>query len=316
MKKYLTKRLIHSIFLIWLVATVVWIAMRMLPGGPEVAILGEHPTQDEIQALRTQLGLDRPLYVQYFEWFYQMLTLDFGRSFATGERITVLLNRALAQTLSIAWLGGVIGLLIAIPSGVISATRRNSWLDYGATLFAFLGLSIPAFYLGVLLALVFGVWADLLPVFGYASLTEEGVVAWFKSILLPGIAVGTAYAAVIMRMMRSSLLEVKNQEYMTTAKAKGVAPRVRLYKHAMQNALIPVVTISGIQIATLITGSVTVELVFAYNGLGRLLVSSIFNNDYPVLQYAIMVVAAILIGANLVVDMIYTMIDPRIRYEE
>ena len=289
--------------------------MRMLPGGPEAAMLGDHPTRGEIEALREQLGLNAPLYQQYLDWFVNMITLDFGRSLTRGEHITVLLERALTQTMSLAVVGGLIGLLIAIPGGVISATRRNSWTDHFATLFAFLGLSVPAFYLGVLLALVFGVWLGLLPVFGYQSLTGEGFVPWFKSIILPSIAVGTAYAAVVMRMMRSSLLEVKDQMYMTTARAKGLSPRVRLYKHAMQNALIPVVTISGIQIALLITGSVTVELVFAYNGLGRMLVQAMFNHDYPVIQYSIMVVAIIMVGANFVVDIIYTIIDPRIRYE-
>lgn len=196
---------------------------------------------------------------------------------------------------------------------IISATRQQEPIDYVATVAAFLGLSMPAFYVGILLALLFGVWFDLLPVFGYTPLSE-GFVPWIQGIFLPGLAVGLPYAAIIMRMTRSSLLEVMNKPYMKTARAKGVGSRVRLYKHALQNALIPVVTVAGIQLALILVGSVTVELVFGIQGLGRLLVGSILDQDYPVTQAVILLVAGVMVFTNLVVDLVYTVLDPRIGY--
>ncbi|WP_309221867.1 ABC transporter permease [Halorussus sp. MSC15.2] len=207
----------------------------------------------------------------------------------------------------------VIGLGVALPTGIVSAVRKNEPLDYVATVTAFMGVSMPAFFVGILLALVFGVWFDLLPVFGYTPISE-GVVPWFESIILPAIAVGLPYSAIVMRMMRSSLLEVQNEQYMRTALAKGVNGRVRLFKHALQNALIPVVTVAGIQLALVLVGSVTVELVFGIKGLGRLLVDSMLDRDYPVTQAVILLVAGVMVFTNLLVDVAYTFIDPRIRY--
>jgi len=217
------------------------------------------------------------------------------------------------RTFAIGGLGIVVGLLISIPAGIIAATRRRETIDYVSTMAAFLGISMPAFFIGILLALVFGVWFNLLPIVGYTPLSE-GVIPWFKSILLPGIAVGLPYGAIVMRMMRSSLLEVMNEPYMRTALAKGVDSRVRLVKHALQNAMIPVITVAGIQVAIIIVGSVTVELVFGIKGLGRVLVNSMLDRDYAVTQGAILLVAFILVFMNLAVDLTYTVIDPRIRY--
>ena len=185
--------------------------------------------------------------------------------------------------------------------------------DHAATIFAFLGLSAPAFFIGILLMVLVGVHFDIIPTFGYTPL-REGFIPWFMSILLPGLAVGLPYAAVIMRMMRSSLLEVLNQQYMRTAKAKGLSPRVQLYKHAIQNALIPVITIAGIQLSVVIGGSVTVEIVFGIRGMGRVIVQAVINRDYPVAETAILVLAAGFVLINLIVDITYTVIDPRIKY--
>jgi peptide/nickel transport system permease protein len=242
-----------------------------------------------------------------------LVTFDFGQSITTSESVAAAVAGAAPRTFSIALVAVVVGLAIAVPAGVISATRKRQPVDYVATVGAFLGLSMPAFFVGILLALVFGVWFDLLPVFGYTPLSE-GIVPWLQSIILPGIAVGLPYGAVVMRMMRSSLLEVLDAPYMKTALAKGVRPRVRLYKHALQNALIPVVTVAGIQLALVLVGSVTVEIVFGIQGLGRLLVDSMLDRNYPVTQVVILVVAAVLVFTNLAVDIAYTAIDPRIRY--
>ena len=313
MQRYIAKRVMYALFIMWAVATTVFLGLRLVPGGPVRTMLGQEATPEAVAAMREQLGLNDPLYVQYAEWMVDLVQLQFGTSISTSESVGTLVAQAAPKTFSIAVVGIVTGLLLSLPAGIISATRRREPVDYVATVAAFLGLSMPAFYIGILLALVFGVWFDLLPVFGYTPLSE-GFVAWFKGIVLPGVAVGLPYAAIIMRMTRSSLLEVMDQQYMKTARAKGIGSRVRLYKHALQNALIPVVTVAGIQLALVLVGSVTVELVFGIQGLGRLLVGSILDQDYPVTQVVILLVAGVMVFTNLVVDLAYTVIDPRIRY--
>jgi peptide/nickel transport system permease protein len=313
MRRYITKRIIYAIFVMWLVATTVFVGLRSIPGGPVVTMLGQKATPERVRELRHQLGLARPLWIQYTDYMTDFLTFDFGRSIMSGQQISELVISAAKPTLSIAVVGIVVGLSIAIPAGIISALYKDQYQDYIATISAFLGLSMPAFVVGIMLAVIFGVWLDLLPVFNYVPL-KEGFIPWFKHIILPGIAVGVPYAAVIMRMTRSSLLEVLGSPYIKTAKAKGVQPRVRLYKHAIQNAMIPVVTVAGIQLALVLIGSVTVELVFGIQGIGRLLVDAILVLNYPVVQVVIVLIAFVLVFSNLIVDLIYTLIDPRIRY--
>lgn len=313
MRRYIAKRVAHALFIMWLVATTVFFGLRAIPGGPVQTMLGQEATPEARQALREQLGLNEPWYVQYADWMTDLVTFEFGQSITTGESVAGAVGAAAPRTFSIAIIAVIVGLGIAIPAGVISATHKREPIDYVATIAAFLGLSMPAFFVGILLALVFGVWFDLLPVFGYTPLSE-GFRPWLKSIILPGIAVGLPYSAVVMRMMRSSLLEVLDEPYMKTALAKGVDSRVRLYKHALQNALIPVVTVAGIQLALVLVGSVTVEIVFGIQGLGRLLVDSMLDRNYPVTQIVILLVAAVLVFTNLIVDLAYTAIDPRIRY--
>lgn len=313
MRKYIAKRVLHALFIMWLVATTVFVGLRLVPGGPVRSMLGQEATPEAVEALRNQLGLNEPFHVQYVEWMLDLVVLDLGKSVTSGQQVTTLIAEAAPKTLSIGALAIVIGLAVAIPTGIISATRKQEPLDYAATVTAFMGLSMPAFFVGILLALVFGVWFNLLPVFGYTPLSE-GVVPWFKSIILPAIAVGLPYSAIVMRMMRSSLLEVQGKQYMRTARAKGVGSRVRLFKHAFQNALIPVVTVAGIQLALILVGSVTVEIVFGIKGLGRLLVDSMLDRNYPVTQAVILIVAGVMVFTNLVVDIAYTVIDPRIGY--
>ncbi|WP_435194586.1 ABC transporter permease [Natronomonas sp. EA1] len=313
MRRYILKRVAHAVFIMWLVATTVFFGLRAIPGGPVATMLGQEATPKAKRALREQLGLNDPWYVQYSDWMVDLITFEFGQSLTSSQPVADIVVQAAPRTVSIGAVAVVVGLGVAIPAGIVSATRKREPIDYLATVAAFLGLSMPAFFVGILLALVFGVWLDLLPVFGYTPLSE-GVVPWLESILLPGIAVGLPYGAVVMRMMRSSLLEVLDEPYMKTALAKGVSSRVRLYKHALQNALIPVVTVAGIQLALVLVGSVTVELVFGIQGLGRLLVDSMLDRNYPVTQVVILLVSAVLVFTNLAVDLAYTAIDPRIRY--
>ncbi|MFB6220628.1 MAG: ABC transporter permease [Halolamina sp.] len=309
----MTKRVAHALFVMWLVATTVFFGLRAVPGGPVRTMLGQEATPEAVRALRSELGLDRPLPVQYADWMTDLLVLDLGTSITSSSSVTALILQAAPRTVSIGGFGVVLGLAVAIPAGVIAATHRNEASDYVATVIAFLGISMPAFFVGILLAIVFGVWLGWFPVIGYNPLSE-GVVPWLRSIVLPGVAVGLPYAAGVTRMMRSSLLEVLNQQYMRTALVKGLGDNARLYKHALQNALIPVITVAGIQLALVLGGTVTVEIVFGIKGLGRLLVNSILDRDYPVTQATILLISGIFVFMNLIVDIAYTAIDPRIRY--
>jgi len=313
MWRYITKRIGYAVFVMWMVATTVFFGLRAVPGGPVGAMLGQEATPAAVASLRNQLGLDRPLYVQYVDWMTDLLVGEFGQSLTSGESVGALLAVGAPKTLSIGTFGVVLGLAVAVPAGILGATRRNEPADYAATIGAFLGVSMPAFFVGILLAIVFGVRMGWFPVVGYTPLSA-GVGPWLASITLPGIAVGLPYAAGVTRMMRSSLIETLNEQYMRTAVAKGVGGRVRLYKHALQNALIPVVTIAGIQLALVLGGSVTVEIVFGIQGLGRLLVNSILERNYPVTQVTILLISGVFVFMNLLVDIAYTAIDPRIRY--
>lgn len=314
MWRYVTKRVAHALFVMWMVATTVFFGLRLIPGGPVQAMLGQEATPEAVRALRRELGLNRPLPVQYVDWMTDLLVLDLGTSITSSTAVTTLIAQAAPRTISIAAFGVVLGLGVAIPAGVIAATHKNELSDYAATVVAFLGISMPSFFVGILLAIVFGVWLGWFPVIGYKSLAEAGAVPWLRSIVLPGIAVGLPYAAGVTRMMRSSLIEVLDQQYMRTALVKGLGSQTQLYKHALQNALIPVVTVAGIQLALVLGGTVTVEIVFSIKGLGRLLVNSILDRDYPVTQATILLISGIFVFMNLLVDIAYTAIDPRIRY--
>jgi peptide/nickel transport system permease protein len=314
MLRYIFKRVLHATFIIWLVATAVFVGLRTMPGDPARLALGIQAPQEAVNALREQLGLNEPLHMQYIDYWANLLQLDLGRSIQNDQLVSEIMVTAAPKTLSIAAVAFVVGLTISIPAGLIAATKKNQFEDYLSTVGAFLGVSMPAFFFGILLSVIIGGWLDLLPTYGYTE-PSEGVIPWLQSILLPGIAVGVPYAAIVMRMMRSSLLEELGQQYMQTAQAKGVPPRTALFKHALQNAMIPVVTVAGIQVAFLLTGSVTVELVFGIKGLGRVLIDAMLTNDYQVVQGAILLIAGIMVYMNLLVDIVYTFIDPRIRYD-
>jgi peptide/nickel transport system permease protein len=313
MRRYIVKRILHGLFVMWLVATVLFFGLRALPGGPVRTMLGQDATPETVNRMRNELGLNDPLPVQYVDWMTDLLVLNFGQDIVSREAVSTLLASAVPKTFSIGLVAIVVGLSLGLSTGIVSAVKRDHPVDYVSTVAAFLGLSVPAFFIGIVLAVVFAVQLGLLPTFGYAPLSE-GFVPWLEHLVLPGVAVGLPYAAVIMRITRSSLLEVEGEMYMQTAHAKGVNDRTRLYKHALPNALLPVITIAGIQVAIVLVGSVTVELVFGIRGLGRLLVNSILSRNYPITQGTILVVAAVMVTINLLVDVVYTFIDPRIRY--
>lgn len=315
MSGYLLRRSVGALIVMWAVATLVFFMLRIVPGDPFAAMMADAGDMEAVEALRRKFGLDQPMYVQYVKWFANALQGDFGTSIY-GARVPVqqLLLEALPRTLSIAGLSFVIALIIAVPAGLIAATRRNTAWDHGVTLFAFLGLSMPDFWLAILLIVFLAVNISWLPAIGYEPLSA-GFWPWLSHLILPAIAVGTGFSAIIARMIRSAMLEVLKTDYMRVARAKGLAPSTLIFFHALPNALIPVVTVIGIAFALLMSGAVVVENVFSIKGLGRLLIQGILNRDYPVVQGAILVVSAIFVFSNLLVDMLYSVIDPRIRYD-
>jgi peptide/nickel transport system permease protein len=315
MTRYIVKRILYAFVVIWAVATLVFFMLRIVPGDPIGAMLAEvDPTVAE--AVRTKLGLDRPMYIQYLFWMRNIVQGDLGNSIY-GSRVPVsqIILEAIPRTLSLATLAFVISFSLAVVAGVISAVRKYSALDHSLTFAAFLGISMPDFWLGILLIIIFSVNLQWLPAIGYEPLSK-GFWPWFSHLILPALAAGLPFSAIITRITRSAMLEVLQADYIKVARAKGLRERWIVVRHAFQNALIPVVTVMGIALALLISGAVVVENVFAIKGLGRVLIQGILNRDFPVVQGAILIVSVIFVFSNLAVDILYTVIDPRIRYEE
>lgn len=315
MSRYLIKRLLGSIVVMWAVATLVFFMLRLVPGDPLAAMLfdvGDPAAAEEIKAL---FGLDQPVYVQYVKWFWQLFQGNLGRSiYGSHQDVSLLIAQAAPRTLSLATLAFFIAIIIAVPAGLIAATRKNTNMDHAVSVVAFLGLSMPDFWLGILLIIVFAANLHWLPAIGYVPL-EEGFWPWLSHLILPAIAAGTFFSAIVARMIRSAMLEVLKTDYMQVARSKGLTEQTLILRHALPNALIPVVTVMGIAFAILMGGTVVIENVFAIKGLGRLLIQGILNRDYPVVQGSVLVVSAIFIFSNLLVDLLYTVIDPRIRLQ-
>ncbi|HIO18619.1 MAG TPA: ABC transporter permease [Gammaproteobacteria bacterium] len=316
MLRYLSRRLIGAVFVMWAVAMLVFFMMRIVPGDPFEAMLFDSGDPAAAEELRKKFGLDQPAYIQYFKWQWNMLHGEFGFSiYGSHQPVGRLIAEALPRTLSLAALSFFLAMLIAVPAGIIAATRRNTGADYAVTIFAFIGLSMPEFWVAILLIIFFAANLHWLPAIGYVPLAK-GFWPWFSHLILPAIAVGTGFSAIIARMIRSAMIEVLKTDYMRLARSKGLSRQVLTMYHAFPNALIPVVTVMGIAFALLMAGAVVVENVFAIKGLGRLLIQGILNRDYPLVQGTILVVSAIFVFSNLLVDLLYTIIDPRIRYEK
>jgi len=315
MYTYALRRLLLAIPVLLLSSVIVFGLMRIMPGDALTALMAEsgNVSERELQKLRQDLGLDRPYHEQYVLWIWQMVTFNPGYSIFTSEPIPVALKKAIPVTVELALLGMGMGLLIAIPVGVLSATRQDKFADYMGRLVAISGLSLPDFWLGTLVITFAAIWFAWIPPLGYTSLWEA---PWknLQQFLLPAAVLGFRLSAATMRMTRSTLLEVLREDYVRTARAKGLVERVIIYKHALKNALIPVVTIVGEQLGTLLAGTVIVETIFALPGMGRLTVEAILFRDYPVVQTNVMLVAATLVTLNLLVDLTYAWLDPRIHY--
>ena len=314
MGRYVVKRTVYALIVIWAVGTLVFFMLRAVPGDPIGALLADVDPAAAV-AIRAKLGLDRPVSVQYLYWLRNTFRGDLGQS-VYGSHVSVarIIAEAVPRTISLATLAFVISFSLALAAGVVSAVKKYSLLDHTLTVTAFLGISMPDFWLGILLIIVFAAHLNWLPAIGYEPLSA-GFWPWFSHLIMPALAAGLPFSAVITRIIRSAMLEVLQEEYITVARAKGLKERLVIGRHAFRNALIPVVTVMGIALALLFSGTVIVENVFAIKGLGRVLIQSIVNRDYPVVQGSILVISVILVFTNLLVDVLYVFIDPRIRYE-
>jgi len=315
MSGYILRRIFGALVVMMAVATLVFFMLRLVPGDPIAAMLVDAGSDEARDALTKKFGFDQPVIIQYFKWLFNLMQGDLGTSlYGSNQKVTNILYEALPRTLSLAGLSFFIAIAIALPAGIISAIKKNTAADNTVSIFAFLGLSMPDFWLAILLIIVFAANLQWLPAIGYAPLSS-GFWEWLRHLILPSIAIGTGFSAIIARMVRSSLLGELKSDYMRTAAAKGLSPSSMVVIHALPNAMLPVVTVLGIAIALLISGAVVVENVFSIKGLGRVLIQGILNRDYPVVQGAVLLISAFFVFANLMVDLLYAVIDPRVRYE-
>lgn len=312
MLAYTLRRLALAVPTLFLVAIIVFAIMRAVPGDPAQVMAGELAGPDVIATLRQRMGLDEPLPVQFLTWFGQMIRGDFGSSILTGEPVLPAMLRRLAVTAQVVIPAFVLALACAIPAGLLAASRRNTAADFATVVFVVAGLSIPSFWIGLLLILAFGVHLQWLPTVGFVSVTDDAALA-VKYLLLPVLSLLLVEMATITRMARSSTLEVLGQEYITHARAKGSSERRVLWLHALPNAIPPVLTVAGLLLGSLLGGAAVIETVFTLPGLGRFLLDGIYARDYPVVQGTLMLVATIKIIVNLAVDLLYPMFDPRVR---
>jgi len=310
--RFIAKRLLQTVPVLLVVSVTVFSLIHLIPGDPVQVMVGESQDPEVVAAIRHDLGLDRPLYIQYASWLGNALRGDLGMSIRTHQPVTEVVAERARPTLQLTALALLIALGVALPVGVLAATRRNSGIDVSATTVALLGVSMPNFLIALLLIFVFAIKLQWLPTSGYVSVFQEPVRG-LRFLILPALTIGMAMAAVITRMTRSSLLEALDQDYVRTARSKGLVERRVVVGHALRNAMIPVVTVVGLQIGNLIAGAVITEYVFAIPGVGRLIVDSIFARDYPVLQGVVLFTAIGFILANLLADLMYAALDPRIR---
>lgn len=315
MQRYIQRRMVQGALTLLLVTLITFVMTMLLPGDPALAFLGEAQARDPVAyaAIRQELGLDQPMPVQYVRWLGRTLRGDLGRSTRTKELVRDGLRARFPVTLQLVLMASAIGLLIAVPTGIVSAVRPNSKLDLFGTFAAISGLAIPSFWLGIMLIFVFALWLHWLPPSGYVSPTID-LGQNFRLMLLPAVTLGVDVAAAVMRQVRSAMLGVIGQDYIVTARAKGLRERVVINRHALRNALIPVITIIGLQTGRLFGGAVVIETVFSLPGLGRLGADAISFRDFPALQGVVLILALAVFVSNFAADLLYAYLDPRIRY--
>jgi len=309
---FIARRFLTAIPTLIIVTMMVFGIQRTLPGDPALIIAGEQRDPEVIAYIREQYRLDDPVPVQYLAWLGQVLRGDLGQSIRTNQPVTELILQKLPVTVELAFLSMLIALLIALPIGVLSAVRKNTVVDHAGTLFALSGLSLPNFWLGIMLILLFSVQWNLLPASGYVEFSRDPL-GNLQRMIMPAFVLGTGLAAVLMRQLRSSMLDVLKQDYVRTAQAKGLLKRRVVLRHALRNALIPVITIFGLQLGALLSGAVLTEQVFTIPGFGKLMVDAVFNRDYAVVQGVVLFTSAAYIFINLLVDIAYALVNPRIQ---
>jgi peptide/nickel transport system permease protein len=312
MLQYIARRLVQMVPVVFVMSVVIFAIARLLPGDPVVTILGEQATPEQRQRVRQELRLDEPLPMQYGYWVVQVMQGDFGRSLRSSEQVSSMIRDRAPVTLELTLFSMILAVIIGVPSGIVAATRRDSWLDFVSRFIAMFGVAIPFFWMGLLLILLFALVLRWLPPSGYVDFLRDPVMN-LKLMILPSITVGTSMAAIIMRQTRASMLQVLSEDYLRTARAKGLPNVQVLYRHALRNALITIVTIIGLQVGVLLGGAVVTETVFAMPGIGRMVVNAIFQRDYPVVQGGVLFIVANVLLVNLIVDLIYVYLDPRIK---
>lgn len=310
---YVVRRIVATVPVMAVVALFVFSLLYIAPGDPAAVIAGDQATPDDVERIRQSLGLDRPFLVRFGEWSWQILHADLGTSIFTNLPVTTMIGQRIEPTLSLMVITLLLSVSIAVPIGVIAAWKAGSWIDRGFMAFAVFGFSVPVFVVGYILAYVFALQLEWLPVQGYTPLSA-GLWPWFENLILPSVALGFVYIALIARITRATMLEVLQQDYIRTARAKGMGQAEILFVHALKNASVPIVTVIGIGIALLIGGAVVTESVFAIPGLGRLTLDAILRRDYPVIQGVVLLFSFVYVLVNLAIDLLYTVLDPRIRY--
>ena len=306
MTGYLARRLLQAIPVIFGVLVITFAVTRLTPGDPAEIMAGLEASPEAVESIRVALGLDKPILTQFVIYVRDISRGDLGRSFFLGRDVSELIGEALPRTAQLALVALAFTAVIGIPAGIMSAVRKDTWIDGAARGTALVGVSIPPFFAGLLAILVFSYYVRWFPSFGSGT---------WKHLVLPGFTLGLFSAGLVMRLTRSAMLDVLSEDYVRTARAKGLSERTTLYVHALRNASIPVVTVIGLQLGGLLSGTVLTETVFSYPGIGRLLARSIFERDYPVVQGLILLIAMIYVAVNLLVDVVYSLIDPRIRYK-
>ena len=307
MTQYIIRRLLQMIPITLGILTLVFSLIHLIPGDPAVQIAGENARPEDVAQVRKSLGLDQPLFTQYVHYLGRLAHGDLGTSFRTGEKVATEIKDRYPATIQLAFGSMLVAILVAFPLGMISAIYRNSWIDNVARFFALIGVSMPSFFFGPLLIIAFAINHEWFPV--------SGRDAGFKSIVLPSVTMGLALAAILTRMIRVSVAEELNQLYVTTAIAKGVTRAKAIFRHALKNAMIPVITVLALQFGSLLTGAIITEQIFSWPGLGRLLIQGIQTRDYPQVQASILVIAITYILVNFLSDLLYGIVDPRIKLE-
>jgi peptide/nickel transport system permease protein len=334
MKWYVIKRLLQIIPVVIGVTLIAFALIHLAPGDPVRTMLGQHATQQEIDDIRGKYGLDQPLYVQYFIWLGDVLHGDLGRSILSHEQVTTEIASRFPNTIELAIAAMIFAIIIGVIAGIISATKQYTVADYSVMGIALFGISMPVFWLGIMLMMIFGVFLGWLPIGGRIDLllpfnritgfmvvdsiiTGNGaaLISVLRHLILPAIALGTIPMAIIARTTRSSMLEVLRQDFIRTERAKGLSERKVIYKHAVRNAMVPVVTVIGLNFGLLLSGAILTETVFSWPGVGRLVIDSVYARDYPLVIGCILVFALVFVIVNLITDLLYTYIDPRIHYD-